>query len=101
MQAEILNYAIKLENSLLSNKLKLEKEIYEVMYGIEGFPTCHGIGSNKTSNYFVMDSLGPSLNELFINTSSRSPQQKRFHHRRCKAKQLSDRNISNELNIPR
>ena len=60
-----MNYAIKFENSLLSNKLKLEKEIYEVMYGIEGFPTCHGIGSNKTSNYLVMDRLGPSLGELF------------------------------------
>ena len=60
-----MNYAIKLKNSLLSNKLKLKLEKEKVMYGIEGFPTCHGIGSNKTSNQLVIDRLGSFLGELF------------------------------------
>ena len=59
-------YAIKFENSLMSNKLKLEKEIYEIMYGIEGFPSVYTLGTTKTQNYLVIDRLGPSLKELFI-----------------------------------
>ena len=58
-------YAIKFENSLLSNKLKLEKDIYDIMYGAEGFPIVYTYGTTKTSNYLVMDRLGPSLKELF------------------------------------
>lgn len=59
-------YAIKFENSLMSNKLKLEKEIYEIMYGIEGFPSVYTLGTTKTQNYLVIDRLGPSLKELFV-----------------------------------
>lgn len=59
------HYAIKFENSFLANKLKLEKEILDLMVGVEGFPTVIGNGSFKSKNYLVLERLGPNLKDLF------------------------------------
>lgn len=58
--------ALKIENSKEKiNQLKIEKNVLELMNGVEGFPRIYSYGSSQDKNFLAMEMLGPNLFDLF------------------------------------
>ena len=58
-------YALKIEKKTKSSRLKVEKKIYELLKEDVGFPKIHKLIDRKDDSVFIMDYLGPSLEDLF------------------------------------
>ena len=59
--------AIKLESTKSRHpQLFYESKLYIAFQGGEGIPTFHWCGTQGSYNILIMDSLGPSLEELFV-----------------------------------
>ena len=57
--------AIKIETKNNVSRLHHEKKIYELVKNETGFPKIYKMIKSKLNNIFIMDYLGPSLEDLF------------------------------------
>jgi len=57
--------AIKIENKNKISRLDHERKIYELLINETGFPKIYKMLKTKKNNIFIMDYLGPSLEDLF------------------------------------
>jgi serine/threonine protein kinase len=57
--------AIKIETKDKVSRLEHEKIIYDLLQKETGFPRIYSIKKTKKNNIFIMDYLGPSLEDLF------------------------------------
>ena len=58
-------YAIKIEKKSKNSRLRIEKKIYDLLKADVGFPKIHKLIPREYDNIFIMDYLGPSLEDLF------------------------------------